>query len=433
MTRAVIYARYSTDMQREASIEDQVRVCTALATRMGATVAEVFTDYGVSGSTQLRPGFQNLLAAISSGSADLIIAEALDRISRDQEHIAAFFKQVRFGNVTLVTVSEGEISELHVGLKGTMNALFLKDLGLKTHRGIEGRVRQGRSGGGKAYGYNVVRELDARGDPIRGGRVINPDEAAIVTRIFSDFAVGHSPRAIARALNAEGISGPNGEAWQDTTIRGHAERGTGILRNALYAGQLIWNRQRYIKDPTTGNRVSRLNPRSAWITHDVPDLRIIDPDLWDRVQARLAGIRQSERAIKVRETQFWKHRRPRYLLTGKAFCGNCGGSLSAIGKDYLACATARNKGTCTNKRGIRREIVEDQILDALRTQLMQPDLVREFSTAFIAEINHQRARLERERRLRDRTDGRDCPDAGACVRAGHAKNRPQWDGRSWFV
>ena len=62
--RAVIYARYSTDMQREASIEDQVRVCTALATRMGATVAEVFTDYGVSGSTQLRPGFQNLLAAI---------------------------------------------------------------------------------------------------------------------------------------------------------------------------------------------------------------------------------------------------------------------------------------------------------------------------------------------------------------------------------
>ena len=165
----------------------------------------------------------------------------------------------------------------------------------------------------------------------------------------------------------------------------------------------------------------------------MPDLRIIDPDLWDKVQARLAGIRQSERAIKVRETQFWKHRRPRYLLTGKAFCGNCGGSLSAIGKDYLACATARNKGTCTNKRGIRREIVEDQILDALRTQLMQPDLVREFSTAFIAEINHQRARLERERRLRDRTDGRDCPDAGACVRAGHAKNRPQWDGRSWFV
>ena len=91
------------------------------------------------------------------------------------------------------------------------------------------------------------------------------------------------------------------------------------------------------------------------------------------------------------------------------------------------------EGACVSKRGIHREIVEDQILDALRTQLMQPDLVREFSTAFIAEINHQRARLERDRRPRDRADGRDCPDAGACVGAEHAKNRPQWDGCSWFV
>lgn len=352
MTRVALYARYSSDMQREASIEDQVRVCTVLAERLGGTVADVFTDYGISGSTQLRPGFQQLLTAIGAGRVDIVVAEALDRISRDQEHIAAFYKAVRFGGVKLVTVSEGEISELHVGLKGTMNALFLKDLGLKTHRGIEGRVRQGRSGGGNAYGYRVVREFDARGNPIRGGRVIEPAEAATVKRIFSDFAAGHSPRAIAKALNAENIPGPNGQAWQDTTIRGHAERGTGVLRNELYVGRLVWNRQRYIKDPATGNRVSRLNPKGEWIIHEVADLRIIDQEVWENVRDRLAGIRQSDRSTKMRESEFWKQRRPRHLLTGKAYCGSCGGSLTAVGKDYLACATARNKGTCTSKRSI---------------------------------------------------------------------------------
>src|SRR6202162_2947926 len=90
---------------------------------------------------------------------DLVYAEALDRISRDQEDDAGFFKRMRFGDVTILTLAEGEISELHVGLKGTMNALFLKDLAQKTRRGLEGRVREGRSGGGLCFGYNVVRAL----------------------------------------------------------------------------------------------------------------------------------------------------------------------------------------------------------------------------------------------------------------------------------
>src|SRR6202030_3372914 len=100
-----------------------------------------------------------------------------------------------------------EIGALHVGLKGTMNALFLSDLSQKVRRGLEGRVRQGRSGGGLCYGYDVVREIDARGDPIYGGRVIDDAEAAVVRRIFAAFATGKSPRTIARELNTARILG----------------------------------------------------------------------------------------------------------------------------------------------------------------------------------------------------------------------------------
>src|SRR5438067_8784827 len=96
---------------------------------------------------------------------------------------------------------EGEIGELHIGLKGTMNALFLKDLADKTRRGLSGRIKQGRSAGGISYGYRAMRELDARGEPVRGGRVIADSEAEGVRRMFREFAGGRSPRDIAVMLN----------------------------------------------------------------------------------------------------------------------------------------------------------------------------------------------------------------------------------------
>jgi site-specific DNA recombinase len=184
--------------------------------------------------------------------------------------------------VPIVTLPEGEISELHVGLKGTMNALFLKDLAAKTHRGLRGRVEDGKSGGGLCYGYRVVKKLDQRGDLIRGDREIDEAQAIVACRIFRDFASGISPRAIARALNAEGIVGPDGNLWNDSTIRGHVKRGTGLINNELYVGRLVWNRQRYVKDPSTGRRVSRMNAESEWIVAEVPELRIIDDELWQR-------------------------------------------------------------------------------------------------------------------------------------------------------
>ncbi|MEO1603563.1 MAG: recombinase family protein [Pseudomonadota bacterium] len=93
-------------------------------------------------------------------------------------------------------------------------------------------------------------------------RAIKTAEARIVLRIFEDYAAGRSPRAIAHALNAEGIRGPSGKGWGPSTIHGNRQRGTGILNNALYVGRLVWNRLTYVKDPDTGKRLSRLNLRA---------------------------------------------------------------------------------------------------------------------------------------------------------------------------
>ena len=240
--RAVIYARYSTDLQSASSIDDQVRLCRERLAREGHELVKVYSDRAMSGATLIRPGIQLLIQEAGRGDFDLVCAEALDRLSRDQEDAAGFFKRMSFAQVSIITLAEGEISELHVGLKGTMNALFLKDLAQKTRRGLQGRVLQGLSGGGICYGYELVP-----GET--GSRCINASEAKVIRTIYRDFAGGISPRAIAKKLNQKGILGPSGRPWRDTTIRGHFGRGTGILNNELYVGRLVWNRLTYLKDP----------------------------------------------------------------------------------------------------------------------------------------------------------------------------------------
>jgi DNA invertase Pin-like site-specific DNA recombinase len=329
-TRAAIYARYSSNNQRDASIEDQVRLCRDFVENQGWTYLHAYTDRAISGASPFRPGYQNLLQEARAGDFDVVVAEALDRLSRDQADIANFYKQLQFLGIKIVTLAEGEISDLHVGLKGTMNALYLKDLAQKTRRGLEGRIRQGKSGGGICYGYKTVEGKI-------GDRRIDPDEATVVRRIFVDFAKGKSPRSIACALNAEDIPGPHGRQWRDTALRGHLQRGTGLINNELYKGRLVWNRLRYIKGPETGKRVSRRNPESDWIVEEVPHLRIVDDDLWQAVKVRQGEIATRPGVQKIKASRFWERRRARHLLTGLVFCGDCGGGFAAVGRDNHAC------------------------------------------------------------------------------------------------
>ena len=181
-----------------------------------------------------------------------------------------------------------------------MNALFLKDLADKTRRGLRGRVEAGKSGGGNSYGYDVAKRFAGDGTPLRGDRTINEAQAVNVHRIFNDYAAGKSSKAIAKQLNREGVRGPSGKGWGPSTIHGNRERGTGILNNELYIGRLVWNRLRYLKDPETGKRVSRQNPDSALIVNEVPALRIIEQELWDKVKARQQGFKVKQAKDRAR-------------------------------------------------------------------------------------------------------------------------------------
>jgi site-specific DNA recombinase len=391
MMKVALYARYSSDNQRDASIADQLRVCREFAQRQGWHIEREYADHAVSGATLLRPGIQALMRDALAQRFDIVFAESLDRFSRDQEDTAGLFKRLTFKGVHIVTLAEGDITHLHIGLKGTMNALFLKELAEKTHRGLRGRVEAGKSGGGLCYGYRVVRARDA--SLVTGELTIEPNEAQVVERIFRDYAAGTSPQAIAKRLNAEHVAGPGGRTWGPSTLHGHTKRGTGILNNELYLGRRVWNRLRYVKDPDTGKRVSRLNPQSEWIVSDVHELRIISEEAWTAVKARQQQMRQTVAAA----GNIGRAQRPLHLFSGLIRCGVCGRSYVVCSVHGLACSGHRERGICTNALRIRRKEIEARVLGALQTRFFQSDRFQVFCDEFTAAVNE--ARMEQRASL----------------------------------
>ena len=392
-----VYARYSSDNQDARSIEDQIYLCREFVEREGGSVVDTYTDYAISGATRHRPGLQNLIEDARARRFDAVCAEALDRLSRDQADTATLFKTLAFLDIPIVTVSEGEIDELKVGFRGTINAVYLSDLAKKTKRGQLGRIRAGKAAGGIGYGYAMVRELDARGEPIRGERAIDPEQAAVVRRIFEDYVGGKSPRAIATALNAEGIPSPRGGQWNASTINGNKARKNGILHNELYIGYLTYNRQSFRKDPETGKRQARPNPPSEWEVVEVPELRIISDDLWERSQA-----------LKTRLAPLPMHgkRRGKRLFSGLLTCGTCGGAVTIVGPDRFGCITRREKGTCSNGKTIAASKLEGRVLDGLKERLLAPEMVEHFVTTWGRKMAELRAgetqrRAQAEKRLRE--------------------------------
>ncbi len=386
--KVALYARYSSDIQRDTSIADQFRLCRLFADGRGWSIHEEYSDHAITGSTLLlRPGLQRMMQDAMQHRFDVLLAESLDRFSRDQEDTAGLFKRLRFLGVSLVTLGEGEITELHVGFKGTMNALYLKDLADKTRRGLRGRIEAGKSGGGRCFGYRVVRGT-VPGVGTTGEREIDPVESAIVVRIFQQYGAGISPKAIAHALNRESIAGPFGGTWSPSTIHGNPDRGTGILNNELYVGRLVWNRLRYVRDPDTGKRVSRLNPAAEWIASDVPHLRIVPDDLWQKAKARQANTRKQYDRDDPR--RFNRHRRPTYLFSGLTKCGVCGGGYVVYSRERLGCFSARARGICLNRLTISRREVEERVLRAIRDQLMRRDFFEDFCRDYTREMNRLR-------------------------------------------
>ena len=399
MNRAAIYARYSTDLQNDQSVEDQIRLCKAHADRLGVTVVNEYFDRAKSGASMFgRPGLSSLMAAADAGAFDMVIAEATDRLSRDIGDLATIHKNLTFRSVDLNCVNGGKIDTLQVGMYGVIGQMQREEGAKKVKRGMIGVVKSGRSAGGRAYGY-----APCPGKP--GELQIVEAEADTVRRIFELYDGGISPRSIASSLNEQNIAAPRGEKWNASTINGNGQRGYGILRNPLYAGRMIWNRVRMVKDPSTGRRISRVNPDNEHEEVAAPHLRIVDDELFERVQRRkieTGGIQSTRRPTNKR------------ILSGLLKCGACGGGLSITGADRsgprVVCSTNKESGSCSNSGRYYVEKIERQVVDTLRMQFADTSII----DAYVREYQAERKRVDSERRrgraaaeksLKDALDG----------------------------
>ena len=395
--RTAIYARYSSQLQNSRSIDDQIAVCRERALREGWTVVEVFTDYAISGAagieSEQRPGLNAMLARVEAGGVDQVLAESTDRIARHQGDAFAIRERLQFAGARLFTLMDGVIDEINGTFKALMDARFRADLGARIKRGQRGTVSQGRAPAGMAYGYRRANRIDDRGELIRGLREIEPEEAAIVLRIFEQYAAGQSPRAIAVALNAESVKPPRGGSWRQSTILGDRQRGNGMLNNRLYAGVIVHNRTSKVVNPRTRRVTIRPNPASEWIEAAAPDLQIVSDALWTAVQDRRGSFegKPSHQA-----------RRPKHLLSGLGQCGVCGAGYIRRDRDYWGCSRHRDGGGCSNNRTIKDATYQAKVLQWLQTELLAPDLVAHYVREYhkhharrLGEARKQKSQFER--------------------------------------
>ena len=376
--RVALYARYSTDKQSETSAADQLAMLRGELGARGWREVAAYTDEGISGSAiRTRPGVQALMRAVSAGDVDVVFVEALDRLSRGQSDVARLYELLTWSGAQLWT-PRGQVSEINIGLEGTMNRMALIDLASKTRRGLVGRVKAGFSGGGRCYGYTVAG---------KGVLAVDPAEAEIVRRIFAAYAGGQSARTIAQRLNAEGVHGPRGGDWAANAIIGDRRAGDGLLCQELYRGQRVFGRRKFRKHPETGRRSSTLNPPDQWIRQPAPELRIVEDSVWAQVQARFEALATDARPMR---------RQPKRLLSGLLRCGLCGGSMTLQGQKY-ACANHRERGTCANVKIIAARTVEDRVLDGARRLFLDPAEIAAAVRAYHAEVERVRSAAVRDR------------------------------------
>jgi site-specific DNA recombinase len=223
--------------------------------------------------------------------------------------------------------------------------------------------------------------------------VIVEGEAETLRRIFREYVAGRTPRDIAHDLNRDRVPPPRGRAWNASTINGNTRRGTGLLQNELYAGRLVWNKVRMVKDPDTGKRISRPNPKSEWQLANVPDLAIISRELFEAAQER-----KEARGV----THPNQQRRPRHILSGLLRCGTCGAGMSTNGKDKsgrirIRCSAATESGTCPDPKTFYLDTVEKAVLSGLTAELRHPHAIAEYVRSYHEERKRLTATADAKR------------------------------------
>lgn len=390
--KCAIYARYSSENQREASIEDQIRKCRDFAAQRGWTVLEehIYFDKAQTGfSVENRESFNKLYSLITSGKAPFqyLLIDETSRLSRNINQALNIHTTFRFHNVQVFCVSQGidssqEFSEEMIAFHAIKDHMFIKETGKRTHRGLEGQFLKGFSTGGKHYGYKskpvYTDKKDIYGNPIVEGYVleIDQEEANVIREIFELFGErGWSAKRIANFLNKRLLEKgspkpPRGKLWSVATIIGSKNRNRGILNNELYIGKIVWNRTTNKKNPITGKKKIIPNSPEYWKIIIKEEYRIISDELWQKVKDRQSELEKSHKGRYVEAKKLYSPN----LLTPFAKCGHCGGTFGIVSGGKYAkygCTTNWNKGNsvCQNTLKIEKSLLEESIINTLVRQI----------------------------------------------------------------
>ena len=414
--RCAIYARYSSDLQRDSSIEDQIRKCRELASRNGWSVVENFvrSDRAISGAALAgRDEFNSLIqdAKKKPRPFDRILIDDTSRLARNVADALNAVATLSFHGVGVTFVSQG-IDSLSknarqlLTIHGMMDEQFLDGLRDKVHRGQEGRVLHGLTPGGKCYGYlNVPIEDSTRqgkyGRPaVLGVRLqIHQEQAAVVRRIFQMYADGSGLARISKLLNEEGVFAPQPprtrdiQAWRPSSIRE-------MLRNEKYRGMQVWNRTEKIRNPEPGRKISKARPKEEWVRQPVPEWRIVSDELWNAVQRRISDVGGRLGGATLGGMNRTERSRA-YLFSGILVCGECRSRLVIISgpgrRGYVkyGCASHRYRGVCRNALTIRQDRLEEQLLGALEQRLANPQMIDYTLTRFHDELQKRLAEIQK--------------------------------------
>lgn len=373
--RAAIYARYSSAIQNDLSIEGQAAMCQRVAERENLSVVATFSDRAKSGATMMeRDGLKAMQAAAKAGKFDVLVVDCLDRLARDQGDLPNIHKYLKFHGVPILTVHEGYATPMHIAIRGLQGTMYLVDLARNVRRGHNIAVsRDGRVPGSVAYGYRSVVNQ-------KGVRIIDKEKAAIVRRIFRQYADGVSPRAIAKALSDDGVEPPRGaKAWSANTFIGGGLR-LGMIGNPIYVGRIEWNRSFTLRDPESGKKLKRRAAPEELVTFQNDALRIVDQDLWD--EANAVRIERGKRSIGGGRR--FPNATPggQHPLSGLLRCGVCNGPMriAAVSRNRgprAACIAGDRDTTCEHRRSYDMGMLLDVVLHAMRTGLIDPQQISE--------------------------------------------------------
>jgi len=367
--KVAAYARFSSENQRQESIDAQLRAIKAYCDHNNYDIVRIYQDEAVSATTDKRDQFLQMIQDAKSKIFDLVIVHKLDRFARNRYDSAFYKRELKQHGIRIVSVLENlDDSPESVILESVLEGMaeyYSMNLAREVRKGMNENALQALHNGGVApLGFDVSKDKTY---------LVNATEAESVRLIFEMYASGYGYGTIANELNKKGYKTKTGKPFGKNSI-------FDILRNEKYIGRYVFNKRASKK---TGNRVYKSDDLITRIDNALP--RIISDELWLKVQSKL----NERRKPRMNATRV-------YLLTGKAVCGKCGSSFVGgsyfLGRDRetkyytYACNSRQRKTGCDNKN-IRADLLEEYIIEMIRTEILNDDAIDHLSFLVMDIVN----------------------------------------------